>query len=119
MEAPTGAGTAVAIGPARLTVDVLGGKWVIPVIGVLAAGALRHGELHQAVGVESVSQKVLTETLRRMESAGLVHRSVSADVPPIVLYGLTALGRSLLEPIAHLAAWAQENGRYLSLPPAR
>ena len=99
---------AVAVAKARITLDVLSGKWVIPIVGVLAAGPRRHRDLHDALGVQ-VSQKVLTETLRRMQSAGLVSRHVRPDVPPAVLYTLNDLGRSLLVPITQLAHWATAN----------
>ena len=100
---------AVVVEQARVTLEVLGGKWVVPIVGVLSSGAHRHSGLRVALGAGSVSQKVLTETLRRMEAAGLVVRHVKGDVPPAVLYGLTDLGRSLLVPIRHLADWASVN----------
>jgi len=96
---------AAAVAPARVTLDILGGKWVVPIIGVLASGPRRHGDLHAAIG-PGISQKVLTETLRRMERVGLVSRTVRAEVPPAVLYALTESGETLLEPIKHLARWA-------------
>jgi DNA-binding HxlR family transcriptional regulator len=102
---------AVVVEQARVTLEVLGGKWVVPIVGVLSSGAHRHGALRAALGAGSVSQKVLTETLRRMEAGGLVVRRVRGDVPPAVLYGLTDLGRSLLIPIRHLAEWASVNSQ--------
>lgn len=100
----TAAATA-ALGNARVTLEILAGKWVVPIVTVLMAGPRRHGDLHDAIGSD-LSQKVLTETLRRMERAGLLSREVRAEVPPAVSYALTDLGRSLIEPIRHLAQWA-------------
>jgi DNA-binding HxlR family transcriptional regulator len=99
---------ALAAAHARTTLDLLSGKWVIPIVGALAPGPRRHSDLHDALGPQ-VSQKILTETLRRMEHSGLVSRQVRADVPPAVLYTLTDLGQSLLDPIRYLAQWAAEN----------
>lgn len=110
---PDGTATAGAYGcrastvaDAQVALNVLGGKWVVPIIGVLAARPHRHGELQRALG-PALHQKVLTETLRRMEAARLLDRRVVAGVmPPPVVYLLTDFGASLLEPIEHLAAWA-------------
>lgn len=90
--------------PAQFTLRLLGGKWVIPIIEVLSARPRRHGELRRALG-PAVHEKVLTETLRRMEDARLVDREVQPGLSPTVLYGLTELGLSLLEPMRHLAVW--------------
>lgn len=98
---------------AQVALDVLGGKWVVPIIGVLAVRPHRHGELQRALG-PGLHQKVLTETLRRMEAAGLLVRRVVADVmPPSVVYVLTDFGATLLEPIEHLAAWGALHQRQL------
>jgi DNA-binding HxlR family transcriptional regulator len=53
-----------------------------------------------------VSQKMLTQTLRGLEWDGIVARTVHASVPPRVDYDLTDLGRSLLDMVAGLEAWA-------------
>ena len=60
--------------------------------------------------IEGVSQKMLTQTLRRMEGDGLVVRKVHAVVPPRVDYSLTPLGRAILEPIALVERWAEGRG---------
>ncbi|MFI6493599.1 winged helix-turn-helix transcriptional regulator [Streptomyces sp. NPDC050564] len=67
----------------------------------------RHGELRELIG--GISQKVLTETLRRLEFNGLVLRRAYGGSPLRVEYELTALGRSLLEPIGVFGAWAFEH----------
>jgi DNA-binding HxlR family transcriptional regulator len=70
----------------------------------LADGGKRYGELAQRI--EGVSQKMLTQTLRGLERDGIVTRTVHASVPPRVDYDLTDLGRSLLDLVAGLEAWA-------------
>jgi DNA-binding HxlR family transcriptional regulator len=57
-----------------------------------------------------ISKKVLTHTLRRLESSGLVTRQAYAAAPPRVEYELTELGRTLIDPIRTLTRWAEANG---------
>jgi DNA-binding HxlR family transcriptional regulator len=59
--------------------------------------------------LEGVSPKVLTQTLRRLEEAGFVHREIFAEVPLHVEYGLTELGHSVSEPLAGLRSWVESN----------
>ncbi|MFE6496795.1 winged helix-turn-helix transcriptional regulator, partial [Streptomyces sp. NPDC057747] len=68
----------------------------------------RPGELRERIG--GISPKVLTETLRRLESNGLVERHAYAESPPRVEYELTAPGPTLLGPIGAFGAWAFERG---------
>lgn len=90
--------------------DVLarvGSRWSILVIGTLGEGQLRFNELKREV--QGISQRMLTLTLRGLERDGLVTRTVTPSIPPRVDYSLTALGRSLLEPVSALATWAIAN----------
>jgi DNA-binding HxlR family transcriptional regulator len=93
--------------PTRLVLDRIGDKWTVLVVLLLSDGPMRFTELRSHLG--RVAPKVLTQTLRRMERDGLVTREIFAEVPPRVDYGLTALGHSLLEPIAAIADWAEIN----------
>jgi DNA-binding HxlR family transcriptional regulator len=90
---------------------LLADKWTIPVIHALARGTRRFGELRREVG--GVSQKVLTQCLRRLERHGLVKRTVYAVVPPKVEYCLTPLGLSLNQPLAELCRWVEKHGKSL------
>jgi len=94
--------------PARLTVGLLADKWSAVVLYGLSEGPVRHGELVELIG--GISRKMLTQTLRRLEAHGLIHRHVYAEVPPRVEYELTPLGSTLLEPIRVLTQWAKANG---------
>jgi DNA-binding HxlR family transcriptional regulator len=69
----------------------------------LAGGDKRFGELRASAA--GISEKMLTQTLRSLERDGLVHRRVIPGVPPGAEYGLTDLGRSLLEPLNAVRAW--------------
>ena len=91
--------------PSRIVFGRIGERWSMFVILALAGGTLRFTQLRAKVGV--VTPKVLTETLRALEADGLVARRAYADSPPRVEYSLTALGRSLLEPIQAMRIWAE------------
>jgi len=93
---------------ARLAFDLLSNTWNAVVLWALRHGPRRPGELREHIG--GISQKVLTETLRRLEFNGLVVRRAYAGTPPRVEYELTALGRTLLDPIETFGAWAFDHG---------
>lgn len=93
--------------PCRDLLDVVANKWSALAIGALADGPVRFGALQRQL--EGVSPKVLTATLRRLESFGLVHREVIPAVPLHVEYTLTDAGRSALEPVFALREWAESN----------
>ena len=85
----------------------VGDKWTVLVVATLGEGPKRFNELRRALG--SISQRMLTLTLRGLERDGLVTRTVFATVPPRVDYELTKLGRSLLEPVSGLSLWARKH----------
>ncbi len=91
--------------PSRQVLDRIGDTWSVLIVGALADGSMRYTELAQRI--QGVSQKMLTQTLRALERDGLVTRTVHAVVPPRVDYALTDLGRSLLDLVAALEAWAE------------
>ncbi|HXC56618.1 MAG TPA: helix-turn-helix domain-containing protein [Rhizomicrobium sp.] len=85
----------------------IGDKWSVLIVSRLGARPLRFNELKREIG--GISQRMLTLTLRGLERDGLVTRTVFATIPPRVDYELTALGRSLLEPVKALGDWALRN----------
>jgi DNA-binding HxlR family transcriptional regulator len=92
----------------RQTLDRIGDKWSVLVIGVLAAaGPLRFTALHQRV--PGISQRMLTLTLRHLERDGLLTRAAYPEVPPRVEYQLTPLGDSLRAAVTALAQWATDH----------
>ncbi|WP_030484688.1 winged helix-turn-helix transcriptional regulator [Nocardioides aequoreus] len=93
--------------PSRQLLDRVGDKWTVLVIGTLAGGPRRYGDIARAV--EGVSQKMLTQTLRHLERDGLVTRTVHAQVPVRVDYELTELGRDLIAPLGVLHRWARDH----------
>ncbi|WP_233453832.1 winged helix-turn-helix transcriptional regulator [Tsuneonella flava] len=94
----------------RAVNDVLsrvGDKWSMRVVMNLDRGPMRFNELRRAI--DSISQRMLTRTLRGLERDGLVSRTVTPSVPPRVDYALTPLGQSLREPVQALGDWAMAN----------
>ena len=85
----------------------IGDKWTVLVVQTLADGPKRFNELRREI--PSVSQRMLTLTLRNLERDGLVNRTVTPTIPPRVDYELTDLGRSLQAPICGLATWAMDH----------
>ncbi|MFE1147009.1 winged helix-turn-helix transcriptional regulator [Streptomyces albidoflavus] len=93
----------------RAATDLFTHTWDPVVLAALRAGPCRRRELRAAIG--GISDKVLTDTLRRLLSSGLVGRHAHAEAPPRVEYRLTSLGRSLVEgPMTALGRWAVEHG---------
>src|SRR5712664_4458323 len=85
----------------------VGDKWTVLVVGVLGDGPKRFSEIRRALG--SISQRMLTLTLRGLERDGLVTRTVFPTIPPRVDYELTDLGRGLWQPVEALGKWAADH----------
>ena len=85
----------------------IGDKWTVLVVATLGEGSKRFNELRREI--PTVSQRMLTLTLRNLERDGLVSRRVTPTIPPRVDYDLTPLGFSLLKPVSALTHWALEN----------
>ncbi|WP_408612396.1 winged helix-turn-helix transcriptional regulator [Glycomyces niveus] len=90
-----------------IAIDVVGGKWKMHLMWVLAEGPVRFGQIRRKL--DGVSEKVLAENLRQLEASGVVHRELYAEVPPRVEYSLTPLGRSLNEALEPLEAWGDRH----------
>jgi len=93
--------------PTRHALDRIADKYTVLVIVFLQNTPRRFSELQRMI--TGISQKVLTQTLRRLERDGLVTRTVYLEVPPRVEYALTPLGKTLIEPLASLRNWAESN----------
>ena len=106
-----------AMVPVTEVLAQIGGKWTVHIIMALGGGPLRFSELLR--GIEGISQKMLTATLRDLEKDGFVSRKVTPSIPPRVDYELTALGHSLLKPIMGLTQWALDNIEHIHGAQAR
>ena len=91
--------------PARTTLEIVSGTWSVVVIYALRHGPLRFTELAGQIG--GISNKVLTQTLRRLEVHGVLNREEASG--GAVRYAITPLGESLLGPVTALAEWAHDN----------
>ena len=93
--------------PARSVLDILAEKWPLLVVHTLARGPTRTSELRRRIG--DISDKMLIQTLRRLERSGFVSRRAYPEVPPRVEYSLTQLGASLSKPVKALDGWVERN----------
>lgn len=91
--------------PVATTVRLIGNKWKMLIIRDLLAAPQRFSGLLRSL---PISQKVLTDNLRALESDGLVTREVYAEVPPRVVYSLSPLGESLRPIWNAMEAWGTE-----------
>lgn len=89
--------------PIEATIDVIGGKWKPIILCHLGNGPLRTGELKRRI--PKITQKMLTQQLRELESDGIVARKVYQQVPPKVEYSLTTSGKSLRDVLVAMSAW--------------
>lgn len=95
------------------TLSMVGEKWTLLVVRTLSDGPLRFNDLRRRVG--SISQKVLSGTLKALERDGLVARSVHPSTPPQVTYELTPLGQSLWILVRGLAEWTVVNSKHIAV----
>jgi DNA-binding HxlR family transcriptional regulator len=96
--------------PIRDVLDRVGDRWSMLVLCTLAKnGTLRFSAVKGQI--EDISQRMLAQTLRRLEQDGFLSRTVYPTNPPRVEYALTPLGKSLLDPVSELVRWAKQNHR--------
>src|SRR6478672_6492602 len=93
--------------PSRRVLAVLAEKWTLLVVSQLANGPMRTAEIRRSV--DGVSEKMLIQTLRKLEGFGLVSRKSYPEVPPRVEYRLTPLGRSLARLAGLFGRWVERN----------
>ena len=92
--------------PMATTVSLIGNKWKLLIIRNLLVRPWRFNELHR--DLEGISQKVLTDSLRQLESDGIITRTVYAEVPPRVEYALSSLGESMRPILDAMQAWGDQ-----------
>ncbi len=89
----------------ELSLNIIGGKWKIPIIWSLKDGPMRYGDLKRSL--RKVTHKMLTQQLRELESDEIIIRKVFSEVPPKVEYSLTLLGKSAIPIIDMLQEWGE------------
>ena len=93
--------------PTQQILDVISNKWTVIVLYCLAYQPRRYSELQHRI--EGISQKILTQTLRKLERHGLIQRQVLSEMPANVEYSLTPLGETIIEPLLAIGDWARSN----------
>tara|TARA_R110001606_G_scaffold156044_7_gene298738 strand:+ start:2898 stop:3269 length:372 start_codon:yes stop_codon:yes gene_type:complete len=93
----------------RKALTLISGKWKLEILWLLYHRTHRFGELRRTI--DGVTQHMLTKQLRELEAAGLVTRTVFAEVPPRVEYSMTDATKALEPTIETLMAWWQQFGR--------
>jgi len=92
--------------PVRDALDVLNGKWKIPIIIALSYGNIRFKELHRQI---SISPKMLSKELKDLEGHQLVQRTVYDTIPVSVEYALTPYAKTLQNVIGALHEWGSQH----------
>lgn len=103
--------------PARAVLALLAEKWALLVIHALSERTYRTAELRRRI--DGISEKMLIQTLRRLERHGLVARTSHAEVPPRVDYALTPLGQSLGSVVRALDQWVEAHTPEIEAWPGR
>jgi DNA-binding HxlR family transcriptional regulator len=104
--------------PVQATINVISGKWKVQILWHLSFEKLRFAELRRKLG--RISEKVLTDQLRQLESDGVIKREVTPTVPPMVAYSLNAEGEKLVPLMESLCDWGSEHfGMVPNLPRQR
>jgi len=101
----------------RPVLEQIAHKWSILILTFLCEEPKRFNALKRRL--DGITQKALTETLRRLERNGLVERTVTVASPIAVVYSITPLGRTLKDPILALYDWAVDHQDDMSKAQAR
>jgi DNA-binding HxlR family transcriptional regulator len=86
--------------------EIIGGKWAMPIIYILSKGKLRFKEIEKSI--EGINTRMLVKELKNMQANGIITREVFATVPPTVEYTLTKKGHKLIPSITSLHNWGKE-----------
>ena len=98
--------------PVATVIELIGGKWKLLIIRNLLAKSARFNELQK--GIPGISQKVLTDNLRSLESNGLIERKVIQEVPPHVEYSLSDMGKTLNSMFDNMTNWGNSYKSFIS-----
>ena len=93
--------------PSRQVLDLIADKWTALIFALLEEQPTRYNELQRRI--EGISQKMLTQTLRKLEANGIIKREITPTVPPAVEYALSALGETLIPVMVSLRHWAEQH----------
>lgn len=91
--------------PVELSLDIIGGKWKMPILWRLKDKTWRYSELKKSIG--KITHKMLAQQLKELEEDGLISRKVYPSVPPKVEYTITDKGRTTIPIIESLRSWGE------------
>lgn len=91
--------------PVELSLDIIGGKWKMPILWRLKDKTWRYSELKKSIG--KITHKMLAQQLKELEEDGLISRKVYASVPPKVEYSITEKGKTTIPIIDSLRNWGE------------
>lgn len=93
--------------PLTHAINLIGGKWRLPIIWALSKnGTMRYNALKRSI--DGITNMMLTDTLKELESNGIIHREQYMEVPPRVEYSLSSKGEKLIPALKSLASWGNE-----------
>lgn len=92
--------------PITRTMELIGGKWSLPIIYVLMKETKRFKELERSI--EGVNTRMLVKELKHLEGSGIIIRKVYAEVPPRVEYSLTSKGKELKNILEEMKSWGKK-----------
>lgn len=98
--------------PLVSTMNIIGGKWKVPILWYLSQGPFRYNQLRQQM--DCITNVMLTRSLRDLEEEGLILRIQHNVIPPHVEYRITAKGEAIIPAIRLIADWGNA---HLDLPP--
>ncbi len=93
--------------PIAGSINIFGGKWKPETLYFINQGPKRFNELRRLV--PDVSQRMLTQQLRELERDGIIDRKQYLEIPPKVVYSMTALGKTLIPIFNELEKWTTKN----------
>jgi DNA-binding HxlR family transcriptional regulator len=93
--------------PVKDTLDVISGKWKLPIMGSLMQGKKRFKELER--DIPNITPRMLSKELRELEINQLVSRTVYSTIPPTVEYELTPYGNTLKKVLEAMAEWGTQH----------
>lgn len=91
--------------PVELSLDIIGGKWKMPILWRLKDKTWRYSELKKSIG--KITHKMLAQQLKELEEDGLISRKVYPSVPPKVEYTITDKGKTTIPIIESLRSWGE------------
>src|SRR3954462_9597995 len=95
--------------PVKDTLDVISGKWKLPIMGSLFGGKMRFKELER--DIPKITPRMLSKELRELEMNQLISRTVYATIPATVEYELTPYGKTLEKVLTAMMEWGQKHRR--------